>query len=128
MRTVSETEPNDTDETSELVEWVVGDALLIEASIGTEGDVDSFEFELSEEVTVVFETGPRRGSSTSNDTTMAIYDEDLWQIAYNDDSNESWSRIEQTLLAGTYYVVVEGYYSDETFEYTLLITANDETL
>lgn len=126
VRTMSETEPNDTDETSELVEWVVGEALLIEASIGTEGDVDSFEFELSEEVTLVFETGPNSGSSTSNDTTMAIYDEDLWQIAYNDDSNESWSRIEQTLPAGTYYVVVEGYYSDETFEYTLLVTVSDD--
>jgi hypothetical protein len=122
MRTIFETEPNDTDETSELVEWVMGEALLINAAIDTEGDVDSFEFQLSEEVTVIVETGPRTGASTSHDTTLAIYDEDLWQIAYNDDSNESWSRVEQTLPAGTYYIVVEGYYGDEIFEYTLLIT------
>jgi len=126
MRTTSETEPNDTDETAELVEWVAGEALVIEASIGVEGDVDSFEFELSEETTVIIETGPRTGDATSNDTTLTLYDEDLWQIAYNDDSNESWSRVEQTLPAGTYYIVVEGYYGDETFEYTLLITVSDD--
>jgi len=126
MRTMSETEPNDTDEVAEFVEWAAGEALLIEASIGVEGDIDSFEFKLSEETTVIIETGPRTGDSASNDTTLAVYDEDLWQIAYNDDSNESWSRVEQTLPAGTYYIVVEGYYGDEIFEYTLLITVSDD--
>ena len=122
VRTVSETEPNDTNETSELIEWVPGEALLLEAAIGTEGDIDSFKVILDEAMTVTFETGPRSGSSDSNDTTLAIYDEDLWEIASNDDSNGSWSRIEQTLEAGTYYIVIESYFDDEIFEYTLLIT------
>lgn len=122
VRTVTEVEPNDTEEMAEFITWAGGEALLIEAVIGLEGDIDSYRFVLSEETTVVLETGPRTGSSESNDTTLAIYDEELWQIAYNDDSNGSWSRIEQTLAAGTYYIVVEGYFSDETFEYTLLIS------
>jgi hypothetical protein len=122
VKTMAEVEPNDTEETAEFIEWAAGEVLLIEAVIGLEGDIDSFRFVLSEETALVFETGPRAGSSESNDTTLAIYDEDLWEIAYNDDSNGSWSRIEQTLAAGTYYIVVEGYYSDETFEYTLLIS------
>ena len=122
MRTVSETEPNETDESAELVEWEVGEALLVEASVSPEGDIDSFKFVLSEATTVIIETGPRSGSSESNDTTLAIYDEDLWEIAFNDDANGSWSRLEQTLAAGTYFIVVEGYFSDETFEYILLIS------
>ena len=121
-RTVAETEPNDTDEIAELIEWSDGEALLIEAAIGLESDIDSFRFALSEETTLVFETGPRFGSTGNYDTTLAIYDEDLWEVAYNDDADGSWSRIEATLAPGTYYVIVESYFSDESFEYTLVIT------
>jgi len=122
VKIVTETEPNDTDETAELIEWADGEALLIKAAIDLEGDIDSFQFMLREETTVVFETSPRTGSISDYDTTLAVYDEDLWEVAYNDDANGAWSRIEATLAAGTYYVVVENYYGDETFEYTLLIT------
>ena len=122
VETVVETEPNDTDETAQLIERLDGEALLIEAAIGLESDIDSFRFVLSGETTLVFETGPRSGSTEDHDTTLAIYDEDLWEMAYNDDADGSWSRIETTLAAGTYYVIVEGFYSDESFEYTLLIT------
>ncbi|MCK5247714.1 DVUA0089 family protein [Candidatus Bipolaricaulota bacterium] len=122
VKTMSEAEPNDTDETAELIEWSDGEALLIEAAIGLESDIDSFRFVLSEETTIVFETRPRSGSTEGYDTTLTIYDEDLWEVAYNDDADGSWSRIEATLAAGTYYVIVESFYSDESFEYTLLIT------
>ena len=122
VKTVSETEPNDIDETAELIEWADGEALLIHAAIGLDGDIDSFRFVLSEETTVIFETGPKAGSTGDYDTTLAVYDEDLWEIAYNDDADGSWSRVETTLAAGTYYVIVESYYGDESFEYTLLIT------
>ena len=122
VKVVSETEPNDTDETAEPIAWSDDEALLIEAVIGLEADIDSFRFVLSGETTLVFDTGPRSGSTEDYDTTLAIYDEDLWEVAYNDDADGSWSRIEATLAAGTYYVIVEGFYSDESFEYTLLIT------
>jgi hypothetical protein len=122
---VSETEPNDADSTSEPVSWSPGEALLMEAAIAPETDVDSFRFVLGAESRVVFETGPRAGSTGEHDTTLAIYDEDLWEIASNDDWNGSWSRIEEMLPAGTYYVVVESYFGDESFDYLLLITESD---
>ena len=122
VKTATESEPNDTVETAELIERAEGAALLIEAAIGLEGDIDSFRFVLSEETTVGFETGPMSGSTMDSDTTLTLYDEDLAVIAYNDDANGSWSRIEQTLPPGTYYIVVETYFSDELFEYTLLVT------
>jgi len=122
VKTVTETEPNDNDETAELIEWAGGEALLIEAAIDLEGDIDSFQFVLSEQTTVIFETSPRAGSSGEYDTILSVYDEDLWEVAYNDDADGSWSRIETTLAAGTYFVVVESYYDDESFQYMLLIT------
>lgn len=125
VQTVSELEPNDTDESAQSIDWIQGDALLIEAAIDVGGDVDSFRFVLAETATLTIETGPPSGLATSNDTTLALYDEELWQIASNDDANGSWSRVEQTLPAGTYYIVVESYFSDEVFDYSLLITTND---
>lgn len=122
---VVETEPNDTDETAETIEWAGGEALMVEAAIGTAGDVDSFRFVLQEEATLVLETGPRHGSRSVSDTTLAVYDEDLWEIAFNDDANGAWSRIEVTLTAGTYYAVVKGYYDDEVFDYILLMSPLD---
>jgi len=117
-----ESEPNDTPDTVQPIEWAEGEALLIEAAIGLEGDIDSFRFVLDEETTIVFETGPMPGSAMDSDTMLTLYDETFAEIAYNDDANGSWSRIEQTLPPGTYYIVVESYFSDELFEYTLLVT------
>ena len=65
---------------------------------------------------------PMPGSSTDSDTTLALYDENFASVAYNDDANGSWSRIEQTLESGTYYIVVEPYSPDSSFEYILLVT------
>ena len=123
VKTATETEPNDTVETAEPIDWVEGEALLIEAAIGYEGDIDSFRVVLSEETSVSFETRPMSGSIVDSDTTLTLYDENLASIAYNDDADGSWSRIEQTLPAGTYYIVVEGYFSDELFEYRLLVAS-----
>ena len=122
VKTVTETEPNDIAETAELLEWADGEALLVEAAIDLEGDIDSFRFVLSEETTLIFETSPRAGSTGDYDTILAVYDEELWEVAYNDDADGSWSRVETTLAAGTYFVVVESYYDDESFQYMLLIT------
>lgn len=124
VKTMTETEPNDVDEVAELIAWNEGESLLIEAAIGLDGDIDSFRFQLNEETTIIFETRPGPGSATDYDTTLSVFDEDLWEVAYNDDAEGSWSRIEETLPAGSYYVVVEGYYDDESFEYSLLITAS----
>lgn len=122
VKAVSEMEPNDTDETAQLIEWDQGVALQIEAAIGLDGDSDSFRFVLDEDTTVVFETGARSGLTENYDTTLALYDEDLWEMAFDDDSGEGgWSRIEASLPAGTYYIVVKSYFS-QMFDYMLLIT------
>jgi len=125
VKIVGETEPNDTDEIAEAIAWTSGEALLIEARLGVEGDIDSFKLVLSDAATLAFETGPPSGSMEDSDTTLALYDEDLWEIASNDDSVGSWSRIEETLAAGTYYIVVDSFFGDEVFDYTLLIADAD---
>jgi len=122
VKVVSEAEPNDDPETAELIERPAGEALLVQGAIEPEGDIDAFRFVVSEETTVVFQIGPRAGATEVYDTTLTVYDEDLEEVAYNDDSDEGWSRIEETLAPGTYHVVVESYYSDEAFEYALLMT------
>jgi len=118
----TESEPNESPDTAQVLDWAGGEATLIEAAIGQEGDIDAFRFTLDEKATVVFETGPMPGSTTDSDTTLSLYDEDLSSVAYNDDANGSWSRIEETLEAGTYYIIVESYFSDSSFEYMLLVT------
>jgi hypothetical protein len=122
IKTEYETEPNDSPETAEAMEQIAGEAIMIEAAIEREGDIDAFSFVLDREATVMFQAGPRPGSTEEYDTTLALYNEDLDEVAYNDDADGSWSSIEETLLPGMYYVVVQGYYSDETFEYALLIS------
>ncbi len=122
MRTVVEIEPNDTDETSQPIVWQTGEALLMEAAIDLSGDVDSFQFTLTEAMTLILETSPRAGESTSYDTTLSVFDEELWEVAYNDDGNGRWSRIESYFEPGTYYVVVESYFDEEAFDYTLMIS------
>jgi hypothetical protein len=122
LRVIAESEPNDTDEETQAVDWGDGASVWVNASIGPAGDVDSYRITLPESTTLVAETGSEIGSSADFDTTISIYDEDLWEVAYNDDANGSWSRLEESLEAGTYYIVVQGYYDDETFPYTLLLT------
>lgn len=122
---IDEAEPNDSETESQSID-VSETAILIRASIGLDADVDSFRIVLDEETTIACETGPEVGASESYDTTLSIYDEDLWDVAYNDDANGMWSRIETTLPAGIYYIVVESYYSDEIFDYTLLVTTADD--
>lgn len=126
VKIVGETEPNDTDETAESITWIDGEALLIEGRLDVEGDIDSFKLVLNEAATLAFETGPPSGTTEDSDTTLALYDAELWEIASNDDANGSWSRIEENLIAGTYYIVVDSYFGDDIFDYTLLIADTDE--
>lgn len=125
VKIVGETEPNDTDETAEAIAWTQDEALLIEARLDVEGDIDSFKLVIAETATVAFETAPPSGTTEDSDTTLALYDEDLWEIASNDDANGSWSRIEETLTPGTYFIVVDSYFGDDVFGYTLLIAETE---
>ncbi len=125
VQAIDEVEPNDEETESQEID-VSGGAVLVNAVIGLDADIDAFRIVLDRETTVVCETGPGTGLNDAYDTTLAIYDGDLWEVAYNDDSNGTWSRIETTLAAGTYYIVVESYYGDETFGYTLLMTLSSD--
>ena len=121
VRTLAEQEPNDMDSNAQPLDWHAGEVLMIEAEIGLGEDIDSFALSLDAETRLVVETGPG-ASMMSADTVLTIYDAELWEVAYNDDSQGSWSRIEETLGPGDYYIVVEGYYSDNAFDYALLIS------
>jgi len=122
VRRIVESEPNDAAETAAEIEWSAGEAVQVEATIDPFADVDSFRFTLAETATIVIETGPRPGETASHDTTLTLYDESLFEIAYNDDTQGSWSRIEAELPAGTYVAVVESFFGDEVFDYTLLVS------
>jgi PKD repeat protein len=73
-------------------------------------DLDWVVFNLSEEQTVVIQTsGP---PNEYGDTVIALYDSfgvPNYPIAYNDDSNGTWSMIRADLYPGTYYVEVWSY-------------------
>ena len=84
--------------------------------IGTAGDTDYFRLELSSQTDVVVYT-----TGTWVDTVGKVTDYSFDSVAENDNppnSRDQNFRIEATLEAGTYYVVVEGR-GDETGKYTL---------
>jgi hypothetical protein len=123
---IAEAEPNDEASAAQELSWHAGGSLLVDARIEPEGDVDVFRIVLSETATLAMETGPAIDSQASEDTVLSLYDEDLLQIAYNDDFGETrWSRIEETLAPGTYFIIVEAFYDDESFPYSLLVTEPD---
>ena len=88
-------------------------------SIFPAGDVDWAKFTLTERSEVVIET-----SGPSGDTVIYLYDSDGNLIAEDDDSGDAyWSRIEETLDPGTYYIkVVEYGENDEIPEYHLKLS------
>jgi len=122
LEETDEIEPNGGADTAMPIPWSAAAAVIVNASIDPEDDVDAFQLTLASETTVVFETGPSADALGSYDTTLTLYDDAMIEIAYNDDADGSWSRIEQTLSAGTYVVVVESFFGDEVFDYTLTIS------
>jgi len=104
------------------LDWRSGEVLVMEAEISEGGDIDSFALTLDVATHLLVETGPGE-SMMSADTVLTIYDEDFQEVAANDDFEGSWSRVEEMLPSGTYFIVVEGYFSDDAFDYTLLISS-----
>ncbi len=86
----------------------------VENSIRPAGDVDWMTFTLDEPSNVILET---YGDLTNNDDTrMWLYDEYGRELAYNDDYFNLYSYIEYCLDAGTYYVKVDEYGSDDEID------------
>ena len=83
-------------------------------SIDPAGDADYFRVRVSEAGTLtVYATG-------SMDNRGVLYDSAQSQLASNDDGGQSTNfRIEHSVSAGTYYVLVRGYSSSTTGSYTV---------
>lgn len=89
-----------------------------ERNISPETDVDWLDFSLLIPSNIIIETSGVKGN-----TTMTLYDNDISEIAFNDDiapPSNLFSRIEkQGLEAGTYYVKIESFHNESTItEYT----------
>ncbi|HDS29229.1 MAG TPA: hypothetical protein ENN96_01960 [Candidatus Acetothermia bacterium] len=122
----SEIEFNDDEESAQLLPQIIDRAALVDARIHPEGDVDVFCVVLDQPATVVFQTAPAIGSQANEDTVLSLYDESMLQLSTNDDfAGSRWSQIEETLAPGTYYILIEAFYSDEAFPYSLLVLASD---
>jgi hypothetical protein len=115
-----EDEPNDAPENA-LDLGVLTDGVEIEADgcIIPADDVDYYTLVVEEALDVEIEVS----GDTDGDSYLYLYDEEMEEIGYDDDSGKgTWSKIEEELEPGTYYIQVESYLSGETFPYTLTVT------
>ena len=94
----------------------------ISGAIEVAEDKDYYSFTLLETSNLkIFTDGAEGG-----DTIITLYNSDLEEIAYDDDSGYSnYSLIETELQAGTYYVVVNAYRDNILDPYYLTIELND---
>jgi hypothetical protein len=112
-------EPNDSPQDAlELGVLTGGGELTASGCIIPGDDVDYYLLVVEEAMEVVVETsGDDRG-----DSYLYLYDDQEEEIDYDDDSGEdSWSRIEEELSAGTYYIKVASFWSGDSFQYTLKV-------
>lgn len=95
--------------------------VAVEGILHDEDDVDVFVFEAGEGA--VYRVDVTLG--TLGDSLLALYDADGWELAFNDDQDDSLASrvLWQAPGAGDYYVVVEGYGAGS---YTLTITVFSE--
>lgn len=102
----TEVEPNDDCGTATVV--TLDDPM--QASIDPAGDVDWFEFTVTEAGCYDFETAPGEGQD-GGDTQMYLYADDcVTELAYNDDGGEGlYSKFQVNLDPGTYFVYVNEY-------------------
>ena len=113
---VFESEPNDTIATADFAGTFVplGGSIAIDGTI-TEGDVDWFEFELTQTTTLLFSA---IGSATDGaDSQLMVVDGSGTDVlAFDDDNGPGFLSALQLfdLSAGTYYVGVSGF-PDVTF-------------
>jgi hypothetical protein len=85
-----------------------GASLTADGCIIPAEDVDYYVLVVEEAMEVAIETF----GNSSGDSYLYLYDEEVEEIDYDDDSGEgSWSRIEEELLPGTYYIKVESFWA-----------------
>ncbi|MCD6394622.1 MAG: SUMF1/EgtB/PvdO family nonheme iron enzyme, partial [Planctomycetes bacterium] len=95
-------EPDNSDLNANII---TTDGQLQSHSIDPAADADWLVFTLDFSSSVVIET-----SGVDGDTVMWLYDDQLTELAYDDDSGtEKFARIQTTLPVGTYYILVQEY-------------------
>jgi len=107
----SETEPNE--DPSQATPMVCGD--LFAGEINPAGtDVDFFSFTVAARSVVTIET------DCGGDTQLTLFDSTVTQIGFDDDGGSGLcSRLETTVDAGTYSVLVSEFGNDATVSYLL---------
>ncbi len=115
-----EDEPNDSpEEALDLGVLTDGVEIATAACILPEDDVDYYVLVVEEAMEVEIEVS----GDSDGDSYLYLYDEEMEEIDYDDDGGlGTWSRIEEDLEPGTYYVEVKSYAGGETFQYTLTVT------
>jgi hypothetical protein len=113
-------EPNDApEEALDLGVLTLGSELTADGCILPADDVDYYVLMIEEALTVEIEVS----GDSDGDSRLYLYDDVMEEIGFDDDSGEgTWSRIEEELEQGTYYIQVEPYLSGETFQYALTAT------
>ena len=117
-----EDEPNDSPEEALDMGVLTADVELTTAGCILPGDdVDYYVFQVNETQEVVIEIS----GDSDGDSYLYLYDEETEEIDEDDDGGEgSWSKIEQELEPGTYYIKVESYLGGDAFQYTLTVTGS----
>lgn len=93
-----------------------------EGALDASGEADVYVFQAEAGVLYRVDVTP----GTLADSTLALYDADGWELAFNDDLHyeSSASRIEwEAPNTGAYYLAVESYFASAGGTYTLTITA-----
>ncbi|HPR66921.1 MAG TPA: pre-peptidase C-terminal domain-containing protein [Methanothrix sp.] len=115
-------EPNDTPE-EPLDLGVLTDGVEIEADgcILPGDDVDYYVVVVEEALEVAIETS----GDSDGDSYLYLYDEEMEETGSDDDDGDgSWSKIEEKLDPGTYYIRVESFWGG-AFPYTLMVTGTN---
>jgi len=112
-------EPNDTpEEALDLGVLTDGIEIANDGCILPGEDVDYYSLVVEEALNVEIEVS----GDSDGDSYLYLYDYEMEEISSDDDSgDEAWSRIEEELEPGTYYIKVESFWGD-AFQYTLTVS------
>jgi hypothetical protein len=112
-------EPNDSFAQAKSMGTLNASAALLEKGCISSNDVDYFQFDVLENMSVTVKT------ITDGDTFICLYDSNEQSLDCNDDYYGLSSRIDRELRPGNYYVKVGGYGGGEVFAYELSVSREE---
>lgn len=112
-------EPNDApEEALDLGVLTDGVEIANEGCILPGEDVDYYSLVVEEALNVEIEVS----GDSDGDSYLYLYDDEMEEISSDDDSGDgAWSKIEEELEPGTYYIKVESFWG-YVFQYTLTVS------